>query len=345
MIRTIYSTLALLFCINIGFAAHEITPHKFTDDEMRKGGPAYKIPKSSRFTTKRPGTPNVPDIIYYLSKPQNETFPIAILCGGSSLQKNIFSIIHFHRYFLKEFLDLGVAVLTVEQQGVDGSKVNVDEFMRNYTRSSRLSDHRAVIEHLKENPPLGWNGELIFLGVSEGGPIAMTLTSEYPDITIATMNLSGAGDFSWRDELWDFICDLFVKVPWYIKLLARLSQWIPFPLDLYLPKSRQEYDQRMEEIIKNPMADLKFLGMTYKYHADAMQNYPKLEYEKIKTPLLVVTGVNDSILASSDAFVQKARQAGVSVPYMRVEQMDHYVRKRPDIIAASFDWLKMQIKN
>lgn len=68
-------------------------------------------------------------------------------------------------------MDLDVGVLTVEQQGVDGKKINAHEFMENYTRSHRLSDHRTVIEHLKKNPPKGWNGKLIFLGVSEGGPL------------------------------------------------------------------------------------------------------------------------------------------------------------------------------
>ena len=54
---------------------------------------------------------------------------------------------------------------------------------------------------------------LFFLGGSEGGPIVTTLTTEYPDITIATINWSGAGDWSWRDELWAFIEGMKNEIP------------------------------------------------------------------------------------------------------------------------------------
>jgi hypothetical protein len=31
------------------------------------------------------------------------------------------------------------------------------------------------------------------------------------------------------------------------------------------------------------------------------------------------------------------------IDYIRVEGMDHYIRKRPDIIDQSFEWLKNQL--
>ncbi len=220
----------------------EITPYKFTD---RDNIPFYNIPAASRFITKRPGA-NKPNIVYYLTKPKKNHYPIVIVCGGSSSKEDIGSIIHVHRYLLKEFLDLGVGVLTVEQWGVDGNKVNKKIFMEHYTRSQRLHDHQAVIEHLKLHPPQGWNGELIFL------------------------------------------------------------------------------------------------GMTYKYHADALL-YSDTDYKKIRTPFLVVSGVKDTFIHSSDAFVKKARSFGVNITYIRVEDMDHYVRKRPDIIAKSLKWLGKRI--
>lgn len=104
------------------------------------------------------------------------------------MEDDITSIIHFHRYFLKEFLDLGVGVITIEQQVIDGNHVKKTEFMQPYTRSNRLSDHRTVIEHLKKHPPQGWNGKLPFLGVSEGGTIVTTLTTDYSELTLATIN-------------------------------------------------------------------------------------------------------------------------------------------------------------
>lgn len=315
-------------------AADEITPHKFTDIEM-SNGINYHIPESSRFIIER-GLDSS-KIIYYASFPQTTNFPIAILCGGSSLEHQVSSIVHFHRYFLKEFLDLGIAVLTVEQQGVDGNRVDVKEFMKNYTRSNRLYDHRRVIESLKEQPPSGWNGKLVFLGVSEGGPLVTTLTTDYSDITLATINWSGAGDYSWDLELWEFIQDFRANAPWYIQFLLALPRWVPFVP--YIPKEKVEYEVIINEIINNPTPDLKFFGMTYQYHADALKYYPCPEYEKITTPYLVVAGAYDSFVKSSDAFVEKALLAGCSLTYMRISNMDHFVRKREDVIQNSFAWL------
>jgi alpha-beta hydrolase superfamily lysophospholipase len=341
--KIIFFIIALLLTATTTFASEEITPYKYTDQEREKGLVPYDIPQKSRFTIKRIAV-NAPDIIYYMSKPSKHSFPIAILCGGSSLEDDITSIFYFHRYLLKEFLDLGVGVITLEQQGVDGNQISAREFMEHYTRSNRLSDHRTVIAHLKKHPPKGWNGKLIFLGVSEGGPIVTTLTTEYSDITVATINWSGAGDFSWRDELWYFMQDMIQNTPWHIKLRVQLPSWMPYSLDLYFPKSRKDHDNAMDETIKNPSANLKLAGMTYKYHADALTTYPKPEYGKMKTPYLVVAGTKDSIIDSSDVFIRKAKETGAPITYMRISDMDHYVRKKEDVIKDSFDWLKKQIR-
>ena len=123
-----------------------------------------------------------------------------------------------------------------------------------------------------------------------------------------------------------------------------MPSWMPYSLDLYFPKSRKAYDKAMDETIKNPSADLQLASMTYKYHADALNTYPKPAYEKMKTPYLVVAGVKDSIIDSSDAFVRKAKETGAPISYMRISDMDHYVRKKEDVIKGSFEWLKQQIR-
>lgn len=330
------------FLITIfSYGCEQITSYKYTNKEREKGLLAYDIPSSSRFTTKRSSDES--DIVYYLTMPSQSSFPIAILCGGSLSKNDVISIIHFHRYFLQEFLDCGAAVLTIEQQGVDGKNIDLDLFMSHYTRSERLSDHCSVIEYLKSNPPSGWNGKLIFLGVSEGGPLVTTLTIRYPDITIATINWCGAGDWNWRDELWAFVVNLEKSIPWYFKLRMKLPSWMPFSIDLYLPDSKETFDIMMDETIKFPTAEKDFLGMTYAYHADALKQYPKPEYTNIKTPFLVVAGAQDSIIYSCDAFVEKAKTAGAPITYMRVLDMDHYIKERPDIIMQSFEWLKQNM--
>jgi pimeloyl-ACP methyl ester carboxylesterase len=315
-------------------SAEEITPYKFTDSM-----PYYEIPASSRFAVNS-SEAGAPNIISYFSAPKADSYPIAILCGGSSSAADIQSIIHFHRYFLQEFLDLNVGVITLEQRGVNGNEVNIKEFIEHYTRSNRLKDHQLVIDHLMLNPPKGWNGNFIFLGVSEGGPIVTSLTGLYSGNTLATVNWSGAGEWSWREELWVFIQKLLIDnsdCPHQVKLqdCKICSEKIT---------SRHHYDALMDTIILNPTSDECFLGMTYKYHADAML-YPRVDYKKIRTPFLVVAGAKDTIIHSSDAFVEKAKNSDVNVTYLRVEDMDHYVRKRPDIINRSFEWLKDQLSD
>lgn len=261
------------------------------------------------------------------------------MCGGSSSKNDIGSIIHFHRYFLQDFLDLGSAVLTIEQQGIDGNNISVPEFMENYTRSNRLQDHCDIIEHLKHNPPQGWNGKFIFLGASEGGPIVTMLTIQYSDITIATLNWCGAAGWSWRDELWAFIEGMKKEIPWYIKFRMHLPKWMPFAINFYIPKTREEYNEIMDKILQDPDCNKEFMGMTYKYHADALM-YPCYDYNKICVPMLIVAGDQDTIIHSSDEFVDKAKHAHVAVFYMRVVGMGHYIRKYPDIVEKSFEWLK-----
>ena len=315
----------------------EITPHRFTDEEMRNGGPLYEIPKSSRFTASRK---DGPDIVYYLSKPKSDSYPIAILCGGSTSKNDISSIIHLHRYLLKEFIDLGAGVLTVEQWGVDGNKVNADEFMQYYTRTQRLLDHRTVIEALKKNPPVGWNGKIILFGASEGGLLVTTLTTDFQDSVIATINWSGAGDWSWREELWVFVEKLLSENPDCHDHKLKLKD-CPCMEDV---ATRERYDAKMDETLDNPTADKEFLGMTYLYHADA-QKFPEYDYAKMKSPFLVVSGTLDSLIKSSDAFVEKATEAGAKITYHRVDDMDHYVRKNPKAVEQTFDWLAKQLND
>ncbi|MGI4851134.1 MAG: alpha/beta hydrolase family protein [Janthinobacterium lividum] len=312
----------------------EITPYKFTDSEYDQKR-RYFVPSSSRFLAKRTET-KAPNIIFYLTKPKVSTYPIAIICGGSTSFDDVESIIHFHRYFLKEFLDLSIAVVSVEQWGIDGDHIDKKEFLHHYTRTQRLKDHRDVIEHLKEHPPLGWNKKLIFLGVSEGGPLVTSLTGEYSDITLAAINWCGAGNWPWREELWIFLQKLVGENPQKCAHLEEVEEC--FSCDQKII-SREFYDHRMNETIQNPTSDLFFGGMTYLYHADA-QSYFDPDYQRLKTPFLVVTGIQDTIIGSSDDFVKKAKQAGVPITYYRIADMDHYIRKRPGIIQASFKWLK-----
>lgn len=295
----------------------------------------YNIPSSIRFTLNRPET-DFP-IVYYFSKPAG-TYPILILCDGSDSKGNLRSVLYIRDYFASRIEALNVGYLTVEKWGIDGNQFNEEEFWNHYTRSQRLDDHLTLIRHLAACPPEGWNGKLIFIGASEGGPLVTDLSTLCPN-TLATINWVGAGDWSWADELWQFF-ESWKQNSFWIRLYDAMPRWLPFSSDI--PQTRQEYDALVTHIIDNPAPDQWMGGMTYLYHADACQKLP-IDYSKIRFPFLVVEGTEDSTIASCDQFVQKALAAGAPITYLRIDGMDHWIRKRPDVIDQSFDWLKIQL--
>lgn len=331
--------IALMIVLPTLIDAGEITPYKFSEADIPSLNNLYTIPQSSRYTVATDD--KAADTIYHLSKPPTKSYPIVCICDGSSSRDSILSSIHIHRYFLQEILDLGCATLTVEKHGVDGNNIDLDRFISHYTRTQRLKDHQSVIAHLTHHKPHGWNGKLVFIGVSEGGPIALRLTEKYSADTIATVIWSGAGDFCWQEELWAFIEDLKCKGPWWLKLLTKVHRFIPLPIGL--PRDKESFDDTVAHIIQNPTDEKEFMGMTYAYLADAF-TFPKVNYHHLCTPLLVVTGAHDSIIDSSDEFVRKAHEAQCPITYLRVSDMDHYIRKRPDIVAASFKWLHEKLE-
>lgn len=285
---------------------------------------------------------DLPSVVYYFSMPELEekqTYPIFVICGGSDLKGNEQSVLTIWNFFSERISALDVGCLAIEKCGMDGDAINRSLFWSEYTRSNRLRDHLAVISNLQNNPPPGWNGHFIFAGASEGGPLVTELSILCAN-TIATINWCGAGDLNWADELWDFFEHWKAHSLW-IKLYFSIPRWCYFSADL--PATRHEYDMLVQEIISNPSSSLTMAGMTYLYHADAFQT-PPIDYTKIKAPFLVVTGTEDSFIKSSDLFVEKALHAGAPITYLRVEGMDHYVRKRIDVVDQTFMWVKEKIE-
>ena len=133
--------------------------------------------------------------------------------------------------------------------------------------------------------------------------------------------------------------EMLNNIPWHIKIRGYLPSWMPYSLNLYLPKTRAEYDEVMDKTLTEPTSKKELMGMTYMYHADAL-HWPEIDYKNLKSPYLVVAGDKDMLIKSSDAFVHKAKHAGANITYLRVAGMDHYVRKHQNILDQSFKWLK-----
>jgi hypothetical protein len=188
----------------------------------------YNIPPSIRFTIER--GENATPIVYYFSRPENinKAYPILVLCDGSTSKGDVGSVFFIREYFAERVQSLQVGYLTIEKWGVDGNQVDEKEFWEHYSRSQRLYDHLKVIKHLEEHPPSGWNGKLIFAGVSEGGPLVTDLSIIYPN-TLATINWVGAGDWNWADAFWQFF-DHWKQNSFWMRLYDAIQDGSPFPL-------------------------------------------------------------------------------------------------------------------
>ena len=162
--------------------------------------------------------------------------------------------------------------------------------------------------------------------MSEGGPLVTDLSTICPN-TLATINWVGAGDWPWADELWQFF-ESWKQNSFWLRLCDAIP-WLPFSSDI--PPTREEFDVLVQQIVCNPTPNQWMWGMTWLYLADAFQR-PPTDYGKIRSPFLVVEGTEDSTLASCDQFVQKAQEAGAPIIYFRIEGMDHWIRKRHQLV-------------
>ena len=300
------------------------------DSSVLNNNASIDVDNFKKYYISRPN-PNNQKIAFYLSKPQNKNnYPIVILIGGSTDKDDISSIANFHQYFMKDFVKISAGAVTVEPWGVDGNEISKTTFFDHYTRTQILQDYQTVINYLKISPPSGWNGKLGLLGVSEGGHIATTLASIPSNNIIATVNWSGASDWSWKNELWAGMQEMYKQNPTCTSSDCK---------DI---KSRSKYDARMKKILADPSPNKWFFNMTNLYMADALK-YPRPDYRNINGRFLLVTGTKDTLVGSSDDFYKKAELNNVKVTYWRIESMDHYIRKRPDLIQNSFNWLQQQL--
>lgn len=271
------------------------------------------------------------ETVFYLTTPKVERFSIAVMCEGSTSRDDVASIWHLHQFEqFRDLSEMGLAILTIEKQGIDTDKIDIDRFFAHYTRSRRFYDHVAVIDHLLKNPPAGFDGRLIFIGASEGGPLVNQLSIHYPQ-TIATINWSGAGDWSWPDEIWVWGAQMRRDHPF----LSALYGWWH-----NVPKTRAGFDAVMAETLRDPSDKRWFLGMTYRYHADAIKT-PAFDYQKIQAPMLVVCGTKDSLIGSCDVFVEKAKATHAPITYWRIDGLEHRMsQNKQNLIPKSFEWLK-----
>lgn len=257
------------------------------------------------------------NLIYYLEAPDNvPSFPLLIVLEGSYVyEKGPQSVLGLNRALSRPFLNAGIGVVTMERRGVDGPTIDSTIYHRFNTPSQRLSDHIRLLEYLQKFPPENWNGQLIVLGSSEGGPIAIKLA--YHVRTSACIILAGCGDQSMQDLIWQII-EAIHSSP---------SSWSQSVEDWWyqLPSSPESYADWCAMMKAHPDPDKWWFGQTYLYWADALDQTEYQEFLALDCPILVVAGTKDIECISTDRLVDIAHQLGRDVHYLRIEEMGHNV--------------------
>ncbi len=248
-------------------------------------------------------------LTYYLECPSvTDSYPLMLVLEGSFVEElGPQSILRLHDALGQSLLDSGLGMMTMERRGVDGTHIDIDLFHRFNTPSQRLSDHLQLIELLKAHPPPNWNGKLIILGGSEGGPVAIKLANATNPAAIIA--LVGCGDQTFAEYFW--------------QVLQTIS-----PEDkrsAALPEDRVSYEARIEMMKANPDPTRFWAGQSFLYWADALGQSEYREFLGLKCPAFVVTGSEDIGCDSTDGLIAMARESGKDVTYLRIEGMGHDV--------------------
>ena len=253
---------------------------------------------------------NGSSLICYIETPQAHiSYPLVILIEGSHVQEQgPQSVLRIHNKFAEAILKANCGLITVERRGADGDHIDSSIYHRFNMPSQRLEDHLRLMTHIRGTFPEGWNGQFVIIGGSEGGPIAIKLA--YATDPSACIALVGCGDQSFKEYIWNFI---------------QFMQASGVPLSNELPADRAAYEALCEMMKANPDPNQWWLGQTFLYWADALDQTEEREFLGLKCPVLVVAGSEDLECPSTDRLIEKACQNNQDVTYLRIKGMGHNV--------------------
>lgn len=133
----------------------------------------------------------------YVSTPENSnSFPLVVYIDGSITQsvKNNFSVLSFL------FNQKNIGVVAIEKRGITKEGIDYEEFETYDSYENRLGDYIQFVSEL--NTKLShWNGQLVFIGSSEGGKIAPQLTLHFASQTMGTILIGSGGGLPFGEEI------------------------------------------------------------------------------------------------------------------------------------------------
>jgi predicted esterase len=250
----------------------------------------------------------------YISTPDNsDSFPLVIFIDGSHMQsvKNNFSVISFL------FNQKEIGVIAIEKRGITKDEVNLEEFLTYDSFENRLEDHMQLINELNTKIA-NWNGQLVFIGSSEGGKIAPKLTLHFAESAMGTILIGSGGGLPFGEEM-----------KYQIKQIS-IANGNEF--------DGSELDRQIEEkyalMLDNPYYLKKWYDKTYQWFASYLRYNLLDDLLNINTPILMIHGVLDTHVPVESADLIKINFDNLgkdNLTYLRDEDLGHSISKRFDI--------------
>ena len=264
---------------------------------------------------------NRPDesiITYYLNSPHKTDFSLVVFVQGSG-DESAKRFMEPESSFEDAWKGLNAAVLVVEKPGLtQKNNGNTKEYLALNTVTQRIKDYQAVIPALKEKL-IGWNGKIVWIGVSSGGPVASFASPLFSE-TAATIIICGGCGITMQEEL-RLMLPLWIKdASNERKFLYRVAKKV------YLNWTLYRFDACIREIKNNPESEKIWLGNTYKWWNSILFKNPCISLEKLETPILVLQGSRDTMcpVQSAEKLVERFKQLGkTNLTYKCYEGLDH----------------------
>jgi predicted esterase len=255
----------------------------------------------------------------YITLPDNrDSFPVAFIIHGSQCE----SIWLWHKDFNMVSVDFGAALVTLEKQGIySPEEIDLFEYDQTNTFDHRVEDHLLCIQKLREGEIIPqWNGRLLIIGGSEGGRVAISLSTQVPEIKATALYTCGGG-LPTEEEL---------KIA-FLKFMISFGE-----SDKEIAHIMLLLDEKIHEMIANPSSEKYFLTCTYKWWSSHLSRHFLEELIQINHPIFYAHGTADQIIPieSADKVAETFRKIGKeNFIYMRLEDYDHDMRTFPHSVA------------
>lgn len=244
----------------------------------------------------------------YTALPEKETFPLVIVLQNS-VKESILPLLETFEPLARE---LGVGLIGIEKDGVIGPN-QIDPLIYNQHnfRTQRIKNHLFLINKIREGLIEGWNGNILFLGGSEGGKIAFELAKDTPE-TGALLSFAAGGGLAPRDEVF-LGAERQLMAKGYSKF-SMIQQLLFFGL-------------QVKEMLRHPTPGSEFWEYSYLWWAEYLgaPHLAKVALE-LNCPILYVHGVEDEFIPieSADLFAKSFETEGkTNLTYLRLDGFGH----------------------